>query len=93
VGESVAVTFPSQGFAVRYTRPAPYGDPLADYESYVRSTPSARVVYLGGVPTLTDTSRRWSFVEFVSHGTMIAVMGTAPQSSLQSAAQAILAHG
>jgi hypothetical protein len=95
VGESVAVTFPSQGFAVRYTRPVPYPDPLANYESYVQSNPSAQVVHLDGVPTLTDTSSRadgasWSFVEFVSHGTMIAVMGTADQSSLQNAAQAIL---
>jgi len=95
IGESVAVTFPSQGFAVRYTRPVPYKDALVDYESYVRSTPSAQVVYLDGVPTLTDTSRRadgssWSFVEFVSHGTMIAVMGTADEPTLQDAAQSIL---
>ena len=95
VGQSVAVTFPSQGFDVRYTRPVPYQDPLANYESYVHSTPSAQVVYLDGVPTLTDTSSRpdgstWNSVEFVSHGTMIAVMGTADQSTLQNAAQSIL---
>ncbi len=95
VGESVAVTFPSQGFDVRYTRPVPYQDPLANYESYVHSTPSAQVVYLDGVPTLTDTSSRpdgstWNSVEFVSHGTMIAVIGTADQSTLQNAARSIL---
>jgi hypothetical protein len=97
VGGSVAVTFPSQGFAVRYTRPVPYQDPLANYESYVQSTPSAQVVYLDGVPTLTDTSSRpdgstWNSVEFVSHGTMIALMGTADQSTLQDAARSILSQ-
>ncbi len=93
VGGSVAVSFPSQGFAVRYTRPVPYDDPLANYERYARSVPSARVAYLNGVPTLTDTSRRWGAVEFVSHGTMIAVMGTAQQSRLQAAARAIIGQG
>jgi hypothetical protein len=91
VGESVAVAFPSRGFDVRYTRPVPYQDSLANYEGYVQSTPSAQVVYLDGVPTLTDTSSRpdgstWNFVEFVSHGTMIAIMGTADQPTLQNAA-------
>lgn len=93
-GESIAVTFPSQGFAVRYTRPA-YSDPLADYESYVQNTPTAQVVYLDGVPALTDTSTRpdgstWGFVEFVDHGTVIAVMGTASETILQAAAKSIL---
>jgi hypothetical protein len=94
-GESVAVTFPSAGYVVRYTRPVPYQDPLANYQNYVQSTPSAQVVYLNGVPTLTDTSSgpdgsTWTSVEFVSDGTMIVVMGTADQSTLQNAAQAIL---
>jgi hypothetical protein len=91
-GQSVAVTYPSPGFAVRYTTPVPYTDALANYESYVRSAPGARVVYLDGVPALIEASTRWTSVEFVSNGTMIALMGTADRAVMENAARSILAQ-
>lgn len=92
---SVAVTFPSHAFAVRYTRPA-YPDPLANYQSFVNAYPNgSQLIYLHGVPALLQTSTRpdgstWDAVEFVKGGTIIVVMGNAQEAALQSAAQSIV---
>lgn len=90
---TVAVTFPSKALDVRYSRPA-YPDPLANYQNFVKAYPDSKIIYLGRVPALVQTSRRpdgssWDAVELVRDGTVISVMGSADEPTLQGAAQSI----
>lgn len=90
-----AVTFPTQGLIVRYTRP-PVPDPLANYQGFVSQSPGAQVVYLkGGVPALAQARQpsdqsSWGSIEFVVGGANVVVMGHDDQATLVDVAQSIL---
>jgi hypothetical protein len=96
----MAVTFPSQGMIVDYTRPAPYSDPGAEYARATAALPSSRqVVQLNGTtPALVvaensdDTGANFGLVEFQLNGTEVAVMGHTDAATLEAIAQSILAH-
>lgn len=93
---SVAVTFPSQGLIIRYSRP-PIPDPQSNFENFVQDSPGSQVVSLnGGVPALAiaqlPDGSNWGSIEFVAGGTNIVVMGHDDEATLQSVAQSILAQ-
>jgi hypothetical protein len=91
---SVAVTFPKQGLIVLYERPA-MSDPLSNFQSFVKDSPGSQVAYLSAsvpalsIPELPDGSN-WGSVEFVSGGTIIAVLGHNDEATLEGVANSIL---
>jgi len=92
---TVAVTFPTSGLVVTYSRPA-LADPLANYQGQVGQTPGSQVIYLKGqVPALAiaPTDGGWGVVAFVAAGSNIVVKGpNIDVSTLQDVAESILAN-
>jgi len=105
-GESVttvAVTFPSQGMVVEYTRPAPSDGTAAHFEAMAQSMVSGSGVQVGhvitlsgGVPALAveqnadETGSNFGEIIFNVGGSEIRVMGHNDQATLQGVAQSIL---
>jgi hypothetical protein len=105
-GESVttvAVTFPSQGMVVEYTRPAPSDGTAAHFEAMAQSMVSGSGVQIGhvitlsgGVPALAveqnadETGSNFGEIIFNVGGNEIRVMGHNDQATLQGVAQSIL---
>jgi hypothetical protein len=94
----VAVTFPSQSLTIKYERPVPFSDPLANYQQYAKSTPeTAQVIDLSGVPALAVKMQSggsdWThggWIQFVAGGTAVVVQGHYDESTLQDVAQSIV---
>jgi hypothetical protein len=100
---TVAVTFPTQGMIMVYTRPAPSDGSAAHFQAMARSMPSpsgaseGQVISLGGgVPALAvkensdDTGANFGAVIFNVGDTEIRVMGHNEQATLEGIAQSIL---
>jgi hypothetical protein len=84
----VTVDFPSQGLAVRYSRPAP-ADPEASYQEAARGNTDATIVSLKGVPALF-VSGQPSSIELVAGGTDVTVRGSYDEATLEAIAESIL---
>ena len=102
---NVAVTFPSQGVMVGYTRPAPSDGSAAHFQAMAQSMPSpsggseGQVISLdGGVPALVvkqnsdDTGHNFGAVFFNMAGSEVAVMGHDDEATLESLALSILSQ-
>jgi hypothetical protein len=102
---NVAVTFPSQGVIVGYTRPAPSDGSAAHFRAMAQSMPSpsggseGRVITLNGeVPALAvqqnsdDTGHNFSSVIFNMAGSEVSVIGHNDKATLESLALSILNH-
>jgi hypothetical protein len=96
---TIYVSFPAQSLGIRYTRPAPFPDPSAQWEEDVKSAGShhaqAELVDLNGTPgDYIDYPGVKSLVEFVANGTWIIVYGDTygehDELTLQSVAQSIV---
>jgi len=99
---TVAVTFPSQGVIVEYTRPAPSDGTAAHFQAMAQGmvspsgTQIAQVVSLSGIPALSvqqnsdETGTNFGAVIFNVAGTEIRVMGHTDQATLESLALSIL---
>lgn len=100
-GGTLAVTFPSQGVIVEYTRPVPYHDPLTAYQGLAAELPAAQVVTLDGVPALAikqnsdDTGANFGSVDVVVGASQVRVFGHYDDATLDSLARSILrqSHG
>jgi hypothetical protein len=99
----VAVTFPSQGVIVGYTRPAPSDGSAAHFQAMTKSMPSpsgaseGRVITLsGGVPALAvqqnsdDTGHNFGAIVFNMGGSEVGVIGHYDEATLQAMAVSIL---
>lgn len=100
---NVAVTFPSQGVIVGYTRPAPSDGSAAHFQAVAQSMPSpsgvseGQVITLnGGVPALAvqqnsdDTGHNFGSVTFNMAGSEVSVIGHNDRATLESLARSIL---
>jgi len=100
---TVAVTFPTQGMVMEYTRPAPSDGSAAHFQGMAQGmvspsgTPIAQVISLsGGVPALAvqqnsdETGSNFGEIIFNVGGTEVRVMGHNDQATLQGAAESIL---
>jgi hypothetical protein len=102
---NVAVTFPSQGVIVGYTRPAPSDGSAAHFQAMANSMPSpsggseGSVITLnGGVPALAvqensdDTGHNFGSVIFNMADSEVRVMGHYDAATLESLAVSILSQ-
>jgi len=102
---TVAVTFPTQGMVMEYTRPAPSDGSAAHFQGMAQGmvspsgTPIAQVISLsGGVPALAvqqnsdETGSNFGEIIFNVGGTEVRVMGHNDQATLQGAAESVLAR-
>jgi hypothetical protein len=102
---NVAVTFPSQGVIVGYTRPAPSDGSAAHFQAMAQSMPSrnggseGQVITLdGGVPALAvqqnsdDTGHNFGSVSFNMAGSEVSVIGHNDEATLESLARSILSQ-
>jgi hypothetical protein len=100
---TAAVTFPSQGVIIGYTRPAPSDGSAAHFQAMAQSMPSpngrseGQVISLdGGVPGLAvaensdDTGHNFGAIIFNMAGSEVRVMGHNDQATLESLALSIL---
>lgn len=100
---TVAVTFPSQGMVVEYTRPAPSDGSAAHFRAMATGmvspggAPIAQVISLGGsIPALAvqqnsdDTGANFGEIVFNVGGSEVRVMGHTDQAELQGVAESIL---
>lgn len=97
VEKTVAVTFPSQGVIVQYTRPAPSNGSAAHFQAVAQGIPMAKVIRLaGGVPAMAvkqnvdQTHANFGLIAFNVGGSEIRVMGHYGRATLQRVAQSIL---
>jgi hypothetical protein len=101
----VAVTFPSQGVIIEYTRPAPSDGSAAHFQAMAKSMPSpsggseGHVITLSrGVPALAvqqnsdDTGHNFGSVIFNMGGSEVRVMGHNDEPTLESLALSILSQ-
>ena len=102
---NVAVTFPTQGVIVGYTRPAPSDGSAAHFQAMANSMPSpsgaseGQVITLsGGVPALAvqqnsdDTRHNFGSIIFNMAGSEVRVMGHNDEATLESLALSILSQ-
>lgn len=101
---TVAVTFPSQGVIVGYTRPAPSDGSAAHFQAMTHSMPSpsggseGRVISLSGVPALAvqensdDTGHNFGGTFFNMDGSEVGVMAHDDEATLESLALSILSQ-
>jgi hypothetical protein len=93
----MAVTFPSPGVIVEYSRPAP-SDPQTVYQQIAQEFPSDQVIDLGGAPALEmpqnsdATGANMGGLLFVDDGTEVTVMGHYDLQTLQGLAQSLQAR-
>jgi hypothetical protein len=100
---NVAVTFPSQGVIVGYTRPAPSDGSAAHFQAMAQSMPSPNggseghvIILDGGVPALAvqqnsdDTGHNFGGIFFNMGGSEVSVMGHNDEATLESLALSIL---
>jgi hypothetical protein len=100
---NVAVTFPSQGVIVGYTRPAPSDGSAAHFQAMAKSMPSPSggsegsvITLTGGVPALAvkensdDTGHNFGAIIFNMAGSEVRVMGHSGRATLESLALSIL---
>ena len=100
---NVAVTFPTQGVIVGYTRPAPSDGSAAHFQAMANSMPSpngaseGQVITLsGGVPALAveensdDTGHNFGSIIFNMAGSEVRVMGHNNRATLEALALSIL---
>jgi hypothetical protein len=96
---TVAVTYPSQGMIVKYTRPVPYAaDPATAYQRIAQEMGSGdQVIDLDGKPALAikqnsdQTGANFGVIMFLlNDGTEVRVLGHNDQPTLQAVAQSIL---
>ena len=92
---TVAVTFPSKGLFIQYSRPATYTDPLSAYETLSGEVAGSQLVQLDGeisalyVPA-NDGSGTNS-VDFETRGVDIRVSANDDEATLEAIAQSIIA--
>lgn len=97
----VAITFPSKGILVEYSRPVP--DPGSDQASSLRGLSaeiaSSKVVQLDGttpalyIPENSDrTGVNFGVILFETNGTEVRVLGHNDEATLEAIAQSILAQ-
>jgi len=100
---NVAVTFPTQGVIVGYTRPAPSDGSAAHFQAMAQSMPSPSgasegsvITLSGGVPALAvqqnsdDTGHNFGSIIFNMAGSEVRVMGHNDEATLQAMAPSIL---
>lgn len=99
---TVAVTFPSRGVIVEYTRPAPSDGTAAHFQAMAQGmvspdgTQIARVVSLNGLPALAvqqnsdETGTNFGAIIFNLAGSEIRILGHTDQATLETSALSIL---
>jgi hypothetical protein len=102
---TVAVTFPSQGVIIEYTRPAPSDGAAAHFQAMARGMESPtgaqiaqEITLRGGVPALAvnensdETGHNFGEVIFNMSGSEVRVMGHSGRATLESLALSILSQ-
>jgi hypothetical protein len=94
---TVAVTFPSQGMVVEYTRPAPSDGTASHLQAVASGVPTGQVITLAdGTPALTvqpnsdETGKNFGVIIFNVGDTELRVMGHNDLATLRAVAQSIL---
>jgi hypothetical protein len=91
---AAAVTFPSQGFIVRYWRRSQVPDTFAFFDEMAKNAPGSKVLSLSGHPALLIPQdlhgSSWGSIEFVLRGNTTEVMGNVSDVFLQDIAQSIV---
>jgi hypothetical protein len=93
-GTIVAVTFPSRGIFVEYSRPAPYSDPASEYKGLLAEVSGSHLAQLNGTtPALyvpANVAPWTNAVDFQANGAGITVYGNNDEATLEAIAQSIL---